>query len=111
MQSAAWKNVERAFGVFQARWEMVRNPIRAWDLDTVSDIMIGCIILHNMIVQDEQHGDFEGIFEQPICGGSMRRGLPFQELQAGVREVESVTTYFNLRNDLIDHLWELKGSS
>ena len=110
MQSAARKDVERAFGVLQARWEIVRNPIRAWDLDTISDIMIGCIILHH-VVQDEQHGDFEGIFEQPIRSGSMRRGLPFQELQAGVREVESVTTHFNLRNDLIDHLWELKGSS
>jgi hypothetical protein len=111
MQSAARKDIERAFGILQARWEIVRNPVRAWDLDTISDIMIGCIILYNMNVQDEQHEDFEGIFEQPIRSGSMRRGLLFLELQGGVHEVESVTTHFNLRNDLIDHLWELKGSS
>jgi hypothetical protein len=111
MQSMVRKDVERAFGILQAHWEIVQNLVRARNLDTISDIIIGCIILYNMIVQDEQHGDFEGIFEQPIRSGSMRRGLPFQELQARVREVESMTTHFNLRNDLIDHLWELKGSS
>jgi hypothetical protein len=30
MQSALQKDVERVFGVLQARWEIVQNPIRAW---------------------------------------------------------------------------------
>jgi hypothetical protein len=111
MQSALRKDVERAFGVLQARWEIVRNPVRTWGLETIGDIMMSCIILHNMIVQDEQDGDFESIFDLPMRGGSMRRGLPFTELRAGVREVEHVATHFKLRNDLVDHLWELKGSS
>jgi hypothetical protein len=70
--------------------------------------MMSCIILHNMVVQD---GDFESIFDLPMQGGSMRRGLPFTELRAGMREVEHVATHFKLRNDLVDHMWELKGSS
>jgi hypothetical protein len=52
MQAALRKDVERAFGVLQARWEIVKNPVRQWDLDTISNIMYCCIILHNMIVQD-----------------------------------------------------------
>jgi hypothetical protein len=73
--------------------------------------MMACIILHNMVVQDERNGDFESIFDFPMRGGSMRRGVPFEELRAGVRDVESVATHFKLRNDLIDHLWALKGSA
>jgi hypothetical protein len=111
VQSALRKDVERAFGVLQARWEIVRNPVRAWGLETISDIMMACIILHNMVVQDERNGDFESIFDFPMRGGSMRRGVPFEELRAGVRDVESVATHFKLRNDLIDHLWALKGSA
>jgi hypothetical protein len=64
--------VERAFGVLQACWEIVRNPVRARGLETIGDIMMACVILHNMVVQDEQHGDFESVYDLPIRGGSMR---------------------------------------
>jgi hypothetical protein len=66
MQSALRKDVERAFGVLQAHWEIVRNPVWTWGLETIGDIMMSCIILHNMVVQDEQDGDFESIFDLPM---------------------------------------------
>jgi hypothetical protein len=50
VQEGARKDVERAFGVLQARWEIVRNSVRQWDLQTVTHIMIACIIMHNMII-------------------------------------------------------------
>jgi hypothetical protein len=114
MQSTLRKDVERAFSVLQARWEIVHNPVRAWGLETIGDIMMACVILHNignMVVQDEQHGDFESVYDLPIRGGSMRRGVPFTQLRAAVQEVENVTTHYQLQNDIIDYLWELKGSS
>ena len=46
--------MERAFGVLQARWEIVKNPMRQWDLETISNIMMACIIMHNMIIKDER---------------------------------------------------------
>jgi hypothetical protein len=68
MQSALRKDVERTFGVLQARWEIVRNPVRTWGLETIGDIMMSCIILHNMVEQD---GDIKSIFDLPMRGGSM----------------------------------------
>ena len=53
-QEGARKDVERAFGILQARFEILKNTVRQWDIGTIEDIMISCIILHNMIIEDEQ---------------------------------------------------------
>ena len=54
-QESARKDVERAFGVLQARFAIVRGPARFFKQETLKDIMTACIILHNMIVEDERH--------------------------------------------------------
>ena len=53
-QEAVKKDVERVFGVLQARFAVVRNPSHLWDKDKIANIMRACIILHNMIVEDER---------------------------------------------------------
>ncbi|XP_010687133.1 uncharacterized protein LOC104901279 [Beta vulgaris subsp. vulgaris] len=53
-QEGARKDVERAFGVLQSRFAIVRKPSLAWDEEILNDIMLSCIIMHNMIVEDEQ---------------------------------------------------------
>ena len=52
-QEAAKKDVERAFGVLQALFAIVHGPARFFHLKTLKDIVMACIILHNMIVEDE----------------------------------------------------------
>ena len=47
------KDVERAFGILQARWKIIKEPARGWSRDKLNSIMMSCIILHNMIVEDE----------------------------------------------------------
>ncbi|XP_057780155.1 uncharacterized protein LOC130998766 [Salvia miltiorrhiza] len=53
MQEAARKDVERAFGVLQARWGIIKGSSRLWKQEHMSAIMFTCIILHNMIIGDE----------------------------------------------------------
>ncbi|XP_021761811.1 uncharacterized protein LOC110726649 [Chenopodium quinoa] len=53
-QEGQRKDVERAFGVLQARFSIVRHPALARDVSMLGKIMIACIILHNMIVEDER---------------------------------------------------------
>jgi hypothetical protein len=53
IQESIRKDVERAFGVLQARFAMVRQPARMFKLPELKEIMTACIILHNMIVEDE----------------------------------------------------------
>src|SRR5438105_2610958 len=56
LQEGAHKDIERAFGVLQSRWAVVRGPAYGWDREQLSDIMTACIIMHNIIVQDEKSG-------------------------------------------------------
>jgi hypothetical protein len=41
--------------VLQARFAIVRGPVRSFDHEMLKNIMIACIILHNIIVEDERH--------------------------------------------------------
>uniref|UniRef100_A0A0D2ZPG2 DDE Tnp4 domain-containing protein n=1 Tax=Brassica oleracea var. oleracea TaxID=109376 RepID=A0A0D2ZPG2_BRAOL len=53
-QESVRKDVERAFGVMQARFAVIKNPSNLWDKSKITNIMRACIILHNMIVEDER---------------------------------------------------------
>ncbi|XP_062112486.1 uncharacterized protein LOC133823646 [Humulus lupulus] len=61
-QEAVCKDVERAFGVLQSRFAIVRGPARFWQRDVLKDIMYACIILHNIIVEDERYA-YESLFD------------------------------------------------
>ena len=52
-KEGAMKDVERAFGMLQARWGIIWCPARIWHQNDVADIMYACIILHNMLTDDE----------------------------------------------------------
>jgi hypothetical protein len=62
-QEAARKDIERSFGVFQARFAIVRDPRRFWDKETFNDIITTCVILHNMIIEDEMDLNLEFFFD------------------------------------------------
>ncbi|XP_019094446.1 PREDICTED: putative nuclease HARBI1, partial [Camelina sativa] len=53
-QEGARKDVERAFGVLQSRFAMIKNPTLLWSKGKIAYIMRACLILHNMIVEDER---------------------------------------------------------
>ncbi|XP_061974780.1 uncharacterized protein LOC133696577 [Populus nigra] len=52
-QESARKDIERAFGVLQFLFAIVHGPVRYWDEETLANIMKVCIIMHNMIIEDE----------------------------------------------------------
>jgi hypothetical protein len=71
-QEAARKDVERAFGVLQSRWAIVRYPARTWSPERMWNVITACVIMHNMIVENErddniydQGWDFQGELAEP----------------------------------------------
>ncbi|CAL8992590.1 unnamed protein product [Prunus brigantina] len=57
------KDVERCFGILQARWAIIRGTARLFDEEVLRSIMMTCIILHNMIVEDEYDYNADEVYE------------------------------------------------
>jgi hypothetical protein len=94
-QEAARKAVERAFGVLQARFAIVRGPARIWDIETLTLIMKACIIMHNMIIEDEGHVDPNGCFDEEDENVEPEHGQPSRTLQ------EFIEAHQRIKDDLI----------
>ena len=79
------KDVEREFGVLQARFAIVHGPARFFFQETLQDIIKACIILHNMIIEDERDEaeavdfDYEQIDEISCTPMSRERTNEFLE--------------------------------
>lgn len=71
-------------------------------------MLIACVILHNMVIDDEQGEVLERTIELQH-NIQMKRGLTFIEYIQSTKEIKNLVAYYNLRNDLVDHLWALKG--
>ncbi|GJT46354.1 ALP1-like protein [Tanacetum coccineum] len=58
-QESARKDVERAFGVLQRRWGIIQQPARQYHVNNIRRIMYSCIIMHNMILEDQKMAVFD----------------------------------------------------
>lgn len=125
MQEAFRKDVERAFGILQARFAIVRGPARLWSRESLQYIMMTCIILHNMIVEDERDEDEQYEFDEDDIPTRPRRAEIYErksydheverdpgEMRAFVRDryqkVRCPVISASLRSDLVEHGWALK---
>ncbi|XP_004301065.1 PREDICTED: uncharacterized protein LOC101308683 [Fragaria vesca subsp. vesca] len=125
MQEAYIKDVERAFGILQARWAIIRGPAHGWSKENLQFIMITCIILHNMIVEDEHDEDAAEPFDPndiptipkkthiydriPDQDTSVHRNPnKLNQFMRRYREVRCPVMNKNLQDDLVDHLWSMK---
>ena len=56
-QEGARKDIERSFSQLQGAFPVVYNPMRAMKLNRVSNIVITCVILHNMRIENYISGE------------------------------------------------------
>ncbi|GJX78053.1 ALP1-like protein isoform X1 [Tanacetum coccineum] len=66
-QEGARKDIERAFRVLQGRWRIISQLARAWTINKLRRVMHTCIILHNMILEDQKYALTEFDEETYIC--------------------------------------------
>jgi hypothetical protein len=111
MQESCRKDVERCFGVLEARFQIVKNPSRLWDSHDMALVMQACIILHNMIVQDERHLHYHHDYEQTnaTIGPVTHATATFNTFAESFRSIRDCAAHHALRNDLAEHLWQKKG--
>ena len=67
------KDVEICFGILQARWAIIRGAACIFDEEVLRSIMMTCIILHNMIVEDEYDYDAADVYEPDPMNTTLTR--------------------------------------
>ncbi|XP_058217564.1 uncharacterized protein LOC131328667 [Rhododendron vialii] len=113
-QEAARKDVEQAFGVLQSRWGITQGPVRYWKKDDFCKIMKTCIILHNMIIEDEGGADIESWRPPPDEAISPTEYTRNPQVLAAhvfsrLRRIRNRETNAMLKVDLMEHLWNHFG--
>ena len=113
-QEAVRKDVERAFGVLQSRFAIVHGPAHFWDKDTLREIITACVIMHNMIIEDEQNEDdyidiqYEGVGQlvRTTPPEQRNRMCEFRDFIQAHHNIRNRETHNQLQKVLIEHLWQ-----
>jgi hypothetical protein len=103
------EDIERAFGVLQARFAKVHGLVGT--KNTLRNIMTYCVILHNIIIEDERGLDLEFFYDN--VGTHVQPQRNPDHIHAFLethRKIEDASTHEQLRKDLIEHQWMLKGN-
>ena len=109
-QESVRKDVERAFGVLQSRFAIVCGPARLMDKTEIGIIMRACVILHNMIVEDERD-NYELAFDYDVVDGSVLEAIVNQDhhpcyetyIQRSC-QIRNSNTHLALQADLIEEI-------
>ena len=110
-QESVRKDVERAFGVLQARFTIIRGPARNMDKGELGMIMKACVILHNMIVEDERDS-----YDLAFGYDDVDDNTPQPNVQQGhhpcyaaylrrVAQIHDPALHGRLQSDLIEEIW------
>ena len=130
LQESIRKDVERAFGVLQAKWAIVAQPSRLWNVQTMTTILRCCIVLHNMCVEDRMREMGDSFLPESVVAALRAHdsgqigGLEVRKAKFGSQDSSRTQTfhefvqqsnviydnniYFKRRGDLIQHCWNFK---
>jgi Plant transposon protein len=106
MQEAVRKDVERCFGVLQARFGVLTQPGRLWDREMIQMVWYACVIMHNMIIEDQENNEVPSVPIPP--NPTTSSPFTFDQLLVGMASIQDETKHFALKKDLISHLWNAR---
>ena len=110
-QESVRKDVERAFGVLQARFAIIRGPARNMDKGELGMIMKACVILHNMIVEDERDSydlafDYDDVDDNtPQPNVQQGHHSCYAAYLRRLAEIHGPAIHARLQSDLIEEIW------
>ena len=106
--------MERAFGVLQAKFAIVKGPARLWYVEDLKYIMTCCVILHNMAVEDERGHQQARIkdYEDATAPALLLKNVPtIEQLIKNHKKIENRAVHSRLQEDLMEHVWAKFGNT
>ncbi|KAF0702150.1 hypothetical protein AaE_016097 [Aphanomyces astaci] len=114
-QESRRKDVERMFGMLQARWHTLTNPCRLWSKDAMKDVVVTCCILHNMILESEMSQceslpppPPEWIVESPVPMSAANPVAHADRLVGAFESIVDPSIHKRLQDDLMEHQWQIR---
>nr|XP_043636014.1 uncharacterized protein LOC122607155 [Erigeron canadensis] len=110
-QELARKGIERAFGVLKKRWKVLNHSAQYWNKALMQDVIYACIILHNMILEDEDKAICQDYNpdEPSLVPGHWEQMTSLEQRIQNRHAIKSRETHNMLTVDLVDHLWSTQA--
>ena len=99
-------------GILKQRWQVLTRPCKFWRANNIDSMMKACILLHNMIINDERAPTAE-----PVAGNNNAFAIdpPVNHQQPDevnqyrillLQHVANENVHHSLRRDLTEHVWD-----
>nr|GEZ73885.1 putative nuclease HARBI1 isoform X2 [Tanacetum cinerariifolium] len=106
-QESARKDIERAFGVLQGRWGIIQQPARQYHVNNKRRIIYSCIILHNMILEDQKMV-VTGCYDVYVNSSKNMQRTWVERCDTHRRKAKELRdreTQISLQHNLTEHIW------
>jgi len=108
------KGVRDVFGERYLRRPTMEDTERLYDRGVLRDVVLACIVLHNMIVEDEKEKDIieenldlnmppsSSTFQEPEF--SPDQNVPLERVLEKDTSIRDQSAHRRLKNDLVEHI-------
>jgi Plant transposon protein len=113
-QEAKRKDIERAFGILQARFHILTSGCRLWSRDAMGTVIRTCVILDNMIVDYEREHNVDGDYIHhpnyaplhPFVVVPRNVDQTKEEREALMCSMKNQEQHTLIQNDVMVQMWE-----
>jgi hypothetical protein len=113
-QEAKRKDIERAFGMLQARFHILTSGCRLWNRDAMKTVIKTCVILHNLIIDFERINNMNSTYIEGIdyIPSHPFTVIPQTEKQEAedrtnmMAEMKDANLHNRLQHDLMIEMWD-----
>lgn len=103
--------------MLQARFAIISRPARLWKNKDLDVVMKACIIMHNMIVEDERdESNLSNNYDRTHSANPSTAVISrdpshysFKSFLNRYGNIMDPSEHFRLKSALVAHLWHIKG--
>lgn len=119
VQESVRKEIECAFGMLRKRFGILNRPCRLWKPNEMEDVMLCCLILHNMRIFHKGKAIVSTSISRPVemvrSFGDNHEEPPtesedIRQYAARLSRITNEANNAELRNALVEHYWNFHGS-